>query len=278
MKKISAILFLMFVATLAYATENGTFVAYTSVAPVASILEKVGAGYWTAAPLVGVGKNPHTFSPTPREAAAFSSASIYLAVKIEIDEAVKSRAPKSMKYVEVAVPASSDGEDEDDPHLWLDPDGMILIARASRDAFSSCDPAHAADYATACAGFEKSVNEAAETAHKILAPYQNGKFYVQHDAFTRFAKKFNLVQISVEEHEKEPTAQRLAEVSRLMREGGSKVIYAQPGHNPAPLEAIAAPIGAKIQILDAVPADPVTDLVTRAKILANGFAANEVKK
>jgi ABC-type Zn uptake system ZnuABC Zn-binding protein ZnuA len=252
-----------------------TFTAYTSVAPVAKVMEEVGAGYWTTAPLVGKGKNPHTFSPTPQEAAAFSKAAVYLAVRIEIDEAVKARAPQSMRYVEVEVPEAA-GEEADDPHLWLDPDGLVLIARASREAFSSVDPAHKADYATACAQFERKVGEASDEAKAILSPYKNRKFYVQHDAFTRFAKACGLVQISVEEHEKEPTAQRLVEVLRLMRGDGTKVIYAQPGHNPAPLEALAGPIGAKIEILDAVPEDPVADLAERAKILAKDFASNEV--
>jgi len=273
MKTVAAFLSLLVVST-ASAAADTEFAAYTSVAPVASIMGKAGAGFWTAEPLVGKGKNPHAFSPTPQEAAAFSKAAVYLAVRIEIDEAVKARAPKSMKYVEVEVP-QEDGEGIDDPHLWLDPEGMILIARASRNAFSSRDPAHVADYATACAEFEKNVGLAAEKAKKILAPYKNRKFYVQHDAFTRFAKAFDLVQISIEEHEKEPAAQRLVEVSKLMREDGAKVIYAQPGHNPRPLEAIADPLGAKIEILDAVPSDPVAALALRAEILAKNFAEGE---
>jgi zinc transport system substrate-binding protein len=246
------------------AQSEAQFVAYTSVKPVAFVMERIGAGHWTVRSLVEEGKNPHTFALTPRAAEELSASRVYLAVGIEMDAAVKSRAQASMKYVEAHV-------DADDPHLWLDPDGLVLIARTARDAFFEADPEHRSDYAVACSQFESEVSDAVGAARTLLEPFKGCRFYVQHDAFTRYAAAFGLVQVSVEENEKEPTAARLVEVTRMMQADGTKIVYAQPGHNPRPLQVLAESVSARIDVLDPMLSDPVDGLVARAQILADGF-------
>ena len=142
-------------------------------------MERVGAGFWTVRSLVEEGKNPHTFALSPRTAAELSAARVYLAVGIEIDAAVKTRTPDGMSFVVVQDP----NDKGNDPHLWLDPDGIMLIARAARDAFFEADPEHRAEYAEACSALESEVKEATRQAHSILYHYRGSHFYVQHDSF-----------------------------------------------------------------------------------------------
>ena len=274
---IKTCLFLILSACGLHAAQAEVLLASTSVKPVAVVMERIGVGHWHVQALVEEGKSPHTFALTPKLAAGLSASSVYLAVGVELDESVVRRAPKTMRVVDVVL-NEIEGVDADDPHAWLDPEGLIIIAKASRDAFASSDPTHASDYETACAAFENDVSAASEKAKAILAPYKDRRFYVQHDAFTRFAATYGLVQIAAEEHEKEPTAERLVELTRLAQSDGVKVLYSQPGQNPRPLEVIAESIGAKIGTLNPVPSDPLEDLVIRAQTLADSFAAETMAK
>jgi zinc transport system substrate-binding protein len=287
-QRIFAVFSFLAVALSASAEEAGhVYVAYTSVAPIATVACAVGAGRWEVRSVVEEGKDPHTFALTPRTAAELSAASAYIAVGIEMDPMVVTRLPESVYVVEVEVPeeeghehheASHEEEHGHDPHVWLDPEGLIATAKAVSAAFAAKDPENAAAYEAALKHFEESVANADARARKILSPWKGRRFFVQHDAFTRFAEHYAILQEAVEEHEKEPTGARLAEVTRLMMADGAKVIFAQPGHNQRPLEVIAKPVGARMGILDPMLPDPVEGLVLRAEAIADSFKAAATNK
>ncbi len=243
------------------------FSAVTSVEPVASLMREAGAGLWQVRAMTPAGQDPHLFTLRPEEAAAFHAARIYLAVGMEADPILIDRAPKGMEIVRVLPEL-----EEEDPHLWLDPEGLAAIARASRDAFAGADPAHSAGYAAACAALESRLAANVEKAKGLLAPYAGRSFVVHHGAFTRFASAFGISQVALEEEEKEPSAEHLAEVTELVKKEKIAFLYAQPVHNPAPLEIVAKAAGAQIRSIDPLPADPVAAIAERAETLARGFA------
>jgi len=263
-------------------TEQVQNSAYTAVTPVVSIMDRVGGGLWTVHALVASGTDPHTFAMTPRMATELASASLYVSVGMEMDHAVQLRAPKGMKQVLVGGlvehEEERDGElheeagHEHDPHLWLDPEGIVEIARKVRDAYTELDPQNAQHYADSCAKLEQDVADTVRQASAVLAPWKGRRFYVQHDAFTRFARYFGLDQVAVEEHDKSPSAARIAQVINMARKDGVRVVYAQAGHNSAPLKVIAGPLGARVASLDPLQADPVAVLLANAQMLAEGFA------
>jgi len=244
--------------------------AATSVEPVAAVMREAGAGFWRVRAMTPAGQDPHLFTLRPEEAAAFHAAKIYLAVGMEADPVLIARAPEGMAVVRVLPELEAE-----DPHLWLDPEGLAAIARASRDAFAKADPAHAADYAAACARLEERLAANVEKARGLLAPYAGRSFVVHHGAFTRYAAAFGLTQVALEVEEKEPSAAHLAEVAELIRREKIAFLYAQPSHNPAPLEIVAKATGAAMLSLDPLPADPAQALVERSEILARGFARED---
>jgi len=246
-----------------------SLVATTSVEPVAFVMRSLAADHWQVTAMSPKGADPHEFALRPAEASDFHASKIYLAVGMEADIQMIPRAPKTMDVVRVLPELA-----ESDPHLWLDPEGLAAIAMASRDAFTRADPEHAADYSAAFEAFSARLAASSLRAGEILRPFAGRAFVVHHAAFARFAQTFGLRQVALEENEKEPSAARIAEIAAQIRDEKIAVIYAQPGHNPAPVEAIAHATGAAVRELDALPSDPVEALEVRAKILAEGFAAN----
>jgi zinc transport system substrate-binding protein len=246
--------------------------AATSVESVAAVMREVGAGFWQVRAMTPAGQDPHLFTLRPEEAAAFHAAKIYLAVGMEADPVLIARAPKGMAVARVLPELEAE-----DPHLWLDPEGLAAIACASRDAFAGADPDHSAEYVAACATFLERLAANVEKARGLLAPYAGRSFVVHHGAFTRFAAAFALKQEALEVEEKEPSAAHLAEVTELIRREKIAFLYAQNAHNPAPLEIVAKATGAQIRSLDPLPADPVAAVAERSVILARGFAEEDAQ-
>jgi zinc transport system substrate-binding protein len=258
-------------AGISHAAPPG-YSAATSVESVAAVMREVGAGFWQVRAMTPAGQDPHLFTLRPEEAAAFHAAKIYLAVGMEADPVLIARAPKGMTIVRVLPDLEAE-----DPHLWLDPEGLAAIACASRDAFAGADPAHSAEYAAACASFLDRLAGAAEKARGLLAPYAGRSFVVHHGAFTRYAAAFALHQVALEVEEKEPSAAHLAEVTELVKREKIACLYAQNAHNPAPVEIVAKATGAQIRSLDSLPAEPVAAIADRAEILSRGFAAEDAQ-
>lgn len=272
--------------------QSRTLGAFTAIPPVADIMQRVGAGHWQVSSLVRDGKDPHTFSFTPRIAAELSAADVYISCGMGPDNVAVSRLSNGQILRELLDSenggGSHDGHSNDeadnghehaeghgegmDPHLWLDAEGIMHIARVAREAFSEAAPEYSADYDAAFEKLEADIKIADVQVREILAPWKGRRFYVQHDAFTRFAEHYGLEQVSVEEHDKGVSAARIAELTRMAREDGVRVLYAQPGHNPAPLETIADAIGANVAYLEPLQDDAVQMMLVNARKLAEGFA------
>jgi ABC-type Zn uptake system ZnuABC Zn-binding protein ZnuA len=194
-----------------------------------------------------------------------------------LDDMVESRVAVEGKMLVVGIGDADAQQGEEDPHVWLYPDGIAGIARAARDAYTKLDPDHAALYAESCMKIEAELRETEERVREILAPWKGRRFYVQHDAFAHYASYFGLEQVALEEHDKDPGAARIAELVRMARADGVKVLYAQQGHNPAPLRVMAGPLGAFVVSLDPLYPDPVHGLLVHARKLADGFAQERAR-
>jgi zinc transport system substrate-binding protein len=249
--------------------------AYTSVPPAAYIAEQVGAGHWTVGALAQQGKDPHTFSARPSLAAELGKSRIYFALGMEMDTiAMDKLGHAQLRTIEIADGHHHEAEagHSHDPHIWLCPEGLLEIASAARDAFSQEDPANASDYKEAYERVAARIAAADEQAMEILRPYAGKRFYVQHDAFVHYAEHFGLRQAAIEQHDKDTSAARLSEILQMARQDSVRVLYSQPGHNPANLEAMAKAIGARVEPLDPMSANPIDAIVSYASTLASGFA------
>jgi len=90
--------------------------------------------------------------------------------------------------------------------------------------------------------------------HSVLDGLSNRKIITFHEAFTYFAKEFNLETVAVIEREpgSEPSAADLAETIDKVREAGIKALFAEPQYPSKAADTIARETGAKVYMLDPV--------------------------
>jgi zinc transport system substrate-binding protein len=254
--------------------------AYVSVPPLAAVVQRIGGEAWTVGAVVKSGQDPHTLALTPAESMALAGADVFFSTGTEIEKHILERVRLS-KIVRVDLDDEDEAAETDhehrDPHVWLDPDALTEFAKAVAAELSREDPDHAGDYDKRYRCFAAQVSAAAQQARTALAPFAGRRFYVQHPAFGHFGEAFGLEQMPLEQEGREATPKELLRLAAKARSDGVRVIWVQPGHNPAPARELANALGAELRELDPLPADPVTGIVQTARLLAEGFALEATK-
>jgi zinc transport system substrate-binding protein len=150
-----------------------------------------------------------------------------------------------------------DGEvlsDGTDPHVWLDPENMIVMAERTAEVLSAADPEGADEYARNAEAYIAELSALSDEMAEGLASCDSNVIVTSHRAFEYLAQRFDLVQIPIAgiSPEVEPSAQALEAVAEAARANAVQVIFFEE-NLPADLsETIAAEIGATTDVLDPV--------------------------
>ena len=219
--------------------------------------------------LVPPGTEPHDYELTPSQIAQLKDATLVVyqrGVDASVDTAVTQAAPKNVvetgSLVQLLL-ASSDGADTtgettngyaDDPHTWLDPNNMMVFARAVAAAITAADPAHATDYATNLATLETQLT-ALDTQYRTgLTGCQRTAFLTTHAAFGYMAKEYGLQQLAIAgvTPDDEPSPKRLGEMATQARNLGLTTVFFETLISPDYANTLATDLGLRTDVLDPI--------------------------
>ncbi|MBP6875562.1 MAG: zinc ABC transporter substrate-binding protein [Candidatus Eisenbacteria bacterium] len=184
----------------------------------------------------------------------------------------QARAPEREPRAKGAAQAH---ESELDPHLWLSPRLLPLLAQHACEALQSLDPGGAEFYAANLATFVSRLQQADARAAQALAPYRGRAFFVYHPAFGYFAEAYGLRQVAVEHGGKEPSPKRLAAFLQQARAANARTIFVQPQFDRRAAETMAQAIGGTIATLDDLAEDPLANLEAMAARIVASFEEGE---
>ena len=269
--------------------EDPVVEVFVTLPPLADVVERVGGERVRVEVLVESGRDPHTFEPTPRQMAGLAKAALLCTAGAPFEEQLALKA-EGMGHELVVIDTSSgiprdDAEehaadnhdhhghahhdhghhgDGMDPHVWLAPAALKVMARNACGALASVDPANRSEYEANLAGFLAETEATDERIKKMLAPYDGSVFYVFHPAFGHFAEAYGLRQKAVERGGKEPSAKELQALIEEARADRARVVFVQPQHGTGSAETIAKAIGADLVTLDPLARDVLANLETIA--------------
>jgi zinc transport system substrate-binding protein len=262
-----------------------------TIQPQKGFVQQVGGEHVSVTVLVPPGGDPHSYEPTPQQMTDLAKVDVYFLVGVPFENTVLSRLKAvnpTMRLVDtgkgVALRTMTEDElkaDTDepappqaeagglkDPHTWLDPGNVKIMAKNMADALSQIDPADSADYAANLARFEKELDDLDAYVRARCKDLKKREFMVYHPAFGYFAQAYGLKQVPIELEGKEPSAKALAATIDFARSQGIKVIFVQRQFSRRTAEAVAQAIGGKV-----VAVDPLAeDYVSNMKAMADAFA------
>ncbi len=155
-----------------------------------------------------------------------------------------------------------------DPHVWLDPLRLSVIAEEVAARLAEIAPEHAAAYADRAQRLRDELAALDEKFTAGLADCRRREFVVGHTAFSYLADRYGLRQIAVSglSPEDEPTPAALTEAVRRAREHGATTIYYETLAGPRVAEVVADQVGATVAPLDPLETAPDQgDYLTRMR-------------
>jgi zinc transport system substrate-binding protein len=152
-----------------------------------------------------------------------------------------------------------EGDEGDNPHLWVSISNSILQVKNVQEQLSALDPDNAAKYKSNTDIYVKKLEAEKDKMHKALDDIKNRDIITFHEAFPYFAKEFNLNIAGVIEREpgSEPSAKELADTVATIKELKVKALFAEPQYLASAAETIAKETGLKVYTLDPAVTGPM---------------------
>jgi len=250
LKRIPAVFAL---AALSAAPARADLKVATSITDLASVAQFVGGKHVVAQSLCPGDEDPHFVPAKPSLMKAIQHADVYVSTGLELDTGwlplvlPGSRNPKIQPGAKGFVDASEgvtvlekpngtvsrasgDVHPLGNPHYYLDPKALEVVADHLAGVFGRLDPANAADYATNAKAFDARMETSLEKWQKQLAPYQGTAIVPYHKNFIYFIERFGLKKFGDVEPKPgiPPTPRHIAELAAAMKQAGVRVVEYQP--------------------------------------------------
>ena len=228
------------------ATGDDRVTVVTGAYPFRYVVERVGAADVRLVDAVPPGAEPHDVELTPAQVAEIERADLVVLFSGFQPSLEDAAPPNRVADARTLVPG-------DDPHVWLDPLALGLLADAVAERLGVADPAHRDGYAARAAALEADLDALHAEAEAALRGCARRDLVTSHAAWGRFADRYGLraTGIAGMDDEAEPAPGRLADVAALVRRTGTTTVFAESADDRT-ARTVAREAGVSIAVLDPV--------------------------
>ena len=270
---------IVFFSTLSYSDDNKIIVVST-IYPVSDWVRNIGKEKISSLTLLPPNASPHTYEPTPIDIKQVSNAVLFVKVGLGLelwsDKLILASGNRNLKILtlsdglEILEIKKSDWiqqknnpelqnktESQDigyNPHFWLDPITAIKCVEKITDKLCSLDLQNKEYYQKNANEYKDKLLALDKKAHQELDNIKNKNYISFHNAFTYFAKRYNLTEVAVIEEfpGKEPSPQYMKQLVNIIRQKNVKAIFAEPQFSDKFATILAKETGINVSILDPI--------------------------
>lgn len=272
------------------ATSAAKTQIFVTVPPQAYLAERIGGDAVEVHTLVGKGQDPHTFEPTPRQAAALAGATLFFTVDIPFEKQLTAKVAASNRNLRIvdstkdivrlplpeehhATHAKNEHAtgNEADPHLWLAAANLRIMADNMATAMSVAMPERKEAMQKNLASLKQEISELDKRLTTTLASHRGKTFYVFHPAFGYFANAYGLKQKGVEIGGKSPTPRQLTALIRQAREDRVRTIFVQPQFDRKSADTVAQAINGAVAPIDPLDKEVLRNLAAIATAIGQSL-------
>jgi len=158
----------------------------------------------------------------------------------------------SNKDIEVLTSVPEEGHHGKDPHVWVSPQNVKIMAKNIYEALVKTDAKNQKYYEKNYKKFIKEINQTDSKIKSILSVLpKNSKFMVFHPSWGYFAKEYHLEQLVIEVEGKEPKPKILQKIIKKAKEEKVKAIFTQREFSDKSAKVIAKEL--KIKVIKETP-------------------------
>jgi len=253
----------------------------TSTTFLADITRRVAGDRVTVESLLPIGADPHSYQPTPRDVARIADSKLLIINGAEYEhflESLLENAGGEKEIVEASTGISPrvDAESEHgvDPHMWLDPNNVILYVENIREGLTHFDPEGAAVYQTNADAYTAELKDLdawiIEQVSQI--PPERKLLVTNHEALGYFAERygFTVAGTVIESFSSgaSPSAEQMAGLIDQINASGAPAIFLDASDNDTLAQQIADETGVRVvtglhleSLTDGAPAATYIDMM-----------------
>jgi zinc transport system substrate-binding protein len=272
---------------------------FAGIPPAAFLAKRIGGDRVKVESLISSNQDPHSFEPASKQIQSLGKAKLFFEVglpfEIRLVEKIEKTHP-SMKIIDVskgiekrrlsstggnaadhrdadqhaadhhdadasAMPHEHEESPEDlDPHVWLSPPLVKIMAGNVAQALEQAEPDHAAVFKANLARLDEELDALDAKIRKALKPYAGRSFFVFHPAFGYFGDCYGLHQEAVEAGGKQPSPRQLRDLIHKAKDDRVRMIFVQPQFDPRSAQAVAESIGATVVAMNDLEEDVLDNL------------------
>jgi len=236
--------------------------------------QRVGGDLVSVTSLTPDGSEPHDLTLDAKALERLRNANVVLYLgdnfQPEVQKAVE-QLPSSVRKVDVLqvagvdllpVPKTPEGAEKVDgrfdPHVWLDPVRMQIVARAVSDVLSAQVPNAGAAITANAEKVSSELDTLDKTVRTKLTSCKQRTIVTSHAAFQYFAARYDLQQLPITgvSPEEEPSPKTLQDIAAAAKAAGATTVYFEDALPSKLANTVAGEIGAKTDLLSALEFDP----------------------
>ena len=272
-----ALLFAWQVSHIKQVAADDKIKVVTTFYPVYEFTKAVTGDSADVSMLIKAGTEPHDFEPSTKNVATISDADMFVYMDDSMETWVK-KVQKSINSDDLTVVKSTGdmllmagiAEEEEegheghsheyDPHVWLSPKRAVTLVENIRDAFVAKYPDKTETFKTNSAAYIEKLNNLDKKYSDALSNAKQKSFVTQHAAFEYLALDYGLNQIPITgvSAESEPSAKRLASLTKYVKKYDIKYIYFEENASSKVAATLADEAGVKTAVLN-----PLESLTTK---------------
>ncbi len=268
MKSLIRITLVLLFVVLASAPAYADLKVATSLTDLAFVAQFVGGKHVTAQSLCRGFEDPHFVPAKPSLMKAIQHADVFVSTGLELDGGwlplvlPGSRNPKIQPGAKGFVDASQgvpvlekpsgtvsraegDIHPLGNPHYYLDPKALVVVAHHLADVFSELDPPNAGEYEANAKSFDERMDTSLQKWQKQLEPYKGASIVPYHRNFIYFSDRFGLKLFGTVEPKPgiPPSPKYISQLAESMKKSGVKVVVYQPYYNADASKEVAQRVG-----------------------------------
>ncbi|MDH3312514.1 MAG: metal ABC transporter substrate-binding protein [Nitrosopumilus sp.] len=258
-------------------SNNSKLQVISSFNPLHEFSQNVGKEKIDVVLLVPIGVEPHDWEPTVKDVQRMQKVDLIIINGIGFENWVDNleEIGYSGEIIDTSYGILSKNSNDEisqnsgDPHIWLNPVYAKIQVQNIANAFSNSDPVNEKYYQSNAAVYIKELDLLDLKIRNDLSNCSND-FVSFHDAFSYFAKEYNLNQHTIilsNDSHGEATAKTLENIIFTAKKLNIKVIFAEESDNTRTSEIIANEIGGKVLVLS--PLEVVSDGTYISKMTHN---------
>jgi len=245
------------------ASNNKGLRVAASFYPLYEFAKDVGGNKVSVTNITPAGAEPHDFEPSPKTLVDAGSSAVFIynggTMEPWVDGFLhdyRHTVVKSSRGIALQTAGAENNPRQSlqDPHFWLDPVLAETIVTNIRDGLSQADPADAAYFKQNAAAYVAKLRALDKAFKTGLDSCQTHTVITSHATFGYLGKRYNLDVHSIAgiTPDEEPSAAKLAELSKLVTSQNIKYVFFESLVSPKLADTIAQETGAKTVVFDPI--------------------------